>query len=134
MHRRPPSRFSLAAHPLLVADVVTTGRLSDVPVSQTTQAFSYPPPFFSISSNGEVNAIVWVLDADTYVHRSNSTGQPAVLRAYDARGLSREIYNSNQNFPRDNAGKAVKFTVPTVVNGKVYVGTQGELTVYGLLN
>jgi len=111
----------------------TTGLLSNKPVSQTTQVFLYQPPFLSVSSNGERDAIVWALDADTYNHRSNSTGQPAVLRAFDARDLSREIYSSNQNFPRDRAGKAVKFAVPTVVNGKVYVGTQDELTVYGLL-
>ena len=119
----------------------STGRLSDVPVSQTAQVFLYyPPPFFSISSNGLTNAIVWALDPDTYVHSSSpnsssgqSGGQPAVLRAFDARDLSREIYNSSENFPRDNAGKGVKFAVPTVVNGKVYVGTQDELAVYGLL-
>lgn len=112
----------------------STGRLSDVPVSQSAEVFLYPPPFFSISSNGESNAIVWALDTGSYVHRSNSTGQPAVLRAFDARNLSREIYNSSENFPQDNAGKAVKFAVPTVANGKVYVGTQAELTVYGLLH
>lgn len=85
-----------------------------------------------ISSNGTNNAILWLIDtsgAQTWLAAS----APAILRAYDPNNLSNEIYSSAAVTPRDTAGPAVKFTVPTVANGKVYVGTQTELDVYGLL-
>jgi uncharacterized protein (TIGR03437 family) len=75
----------------------------------------------AISANGTANAIVWALDA------------AGVLRALDAGNLGNEVYNSNQNAARDALGPYVKFTVPTIVNGKVYAGTQNSLVVYGLL-
>ena len=47
--------------------------------------------------------------------------------------MAHKLYNTEQNSNRDRAGVALRFVIPTVVNGKVYVGTKGEVDVYGLL-
>jgi len=108
------------------------GVLQSVPdASQSPETLGPQGATPVLSSNQANDAIVWVIDS------SGAHGTPntrAVLRAFDAGNLSNEIYNSAVLASRDDAGLAVKFTVPTVANGKVYVGTQGELDVYGLLH
>ncbi|MGB7845950.1 MAG: hypothetical protein WBL63_10070 [Candidatus Acidiferrum sp.] len=119
----------------------TTGRFNGAPSSQSSTSYGFPGATPSLSSNGTTNAIVWALD-NTYYCTPQSPGCAAtVLHAYDATNLATELWNSSQAAGnRDMAGHAVKFTVPTVANGKVYVGTRGndstvlgELEVYGLL-
>ena len=57
---------------------------------------------------------------------------PAILHAYDALDLSHDLYSSDR-VPADQLDGAVKFAVPTVASGRVYVGTQSSLAVFGLL-
>jgi hypothetical protein len=81
----------------------------------------------SISAAGTANGIVWALDSKLYCTSQSSGCGPVVLHAYDATNLGTELWNSAAN-AADAAGNAVKFTVPTVANGKVYVGTRGNNT------
>ena len=82
----------------------------------------YPPPTPSISADGEKNAIVWAVESGVY----------GVLHAYNASSLS-EIYNSNENAGRDRFTEN-KFITPLIANGKVFVGTQIGVVVFGPLH
>lgn len=73
----------------------------------------------SVSANGTSNGIVWAIEG----------GSPAVLHALDALTLN-ELWNSSQT-DADNPGGYVNFTVPTIANGRVYLPSSGELSVYG---
>src|SRR4029077_18297508 len=94
----------------------------------------FPGTTPSISSNGTAagTAILWAIDSSQYGSPGPGPG-PAVLHALDAETTLTELWNSTQAANnRDRAGNAVKFSVPTIVNGKVYVGTSTEVDVYGL--
>ncbi len=108
--------------------LITNGLLSTKPISQSVRTFFYPGCTPSVSSNGASDGIVWVVQ-----FRGNHS--PAVLRAYDATDLTRELYASDQATKgRDHPGPATKFSVPTIANGKVYIATQTDLDAYGLLD
>jgi hypothetical protein len=102
---------------------LTNGQLSTTPIAQGNQQYVYPGGNMSVSSNGANGGILWAIEA----------GTANILHAYDAMNVSNELYNSNQAGGRDNFGAAAKFTVPTVINGKVYVAGKTELAVFGLL-
>jgi hypothetical protein len=111
---------------------IRNGRLTRPAASQTQPVYSLTRNTVSISANGDKNGIVWAVQTDAY-YTSKPAG-PAILHAYDARNLGHELYNSNQRLVRDNPGPASKFTVPTIANGKVFIGTANQLSVYGLLS
>ena len=110
---------------------LSNGTLSTNSVSQSPGLFlvGCTP---SISANGAASGIAWAIERQDSLD-SQPGSQPAILHAYDGTNLASELYNSTQNAARDQAGAAVKFQVPTIANGKVYVGTQTELDIYGLL-
>ena len=84
----------------------------------------------SISANGTKDAIVWLLDNSGF-----ATSAPATLHAYDAADITRELFASPAvATDAQAAAPAVKFTVPAVANGHVFVGGQGAVTSYGLVN
>ncbi len=95
--------------------------------SISTHIYNFPGATPSVSASGTHNGLVWALDDNSYCTQQSSSCGPAVLHAYDATDLATELWNSSTN-PADAAGYAVKFTVPTVANGRVYVGTRGNNT------
>ena len=104
----------------------TNARMNAGAVSRSANTFRYPGTSPSISANGTTHGILWATE----------NVDPAVLHAYDASDLSRELYNSNQApNSRDHFGSNAKFSVPTVANGKVYVATTGgTVGAFGLFN
>jgi len=111
----------------LVAFKLSGGVLTTSPTSQGPKYYNYPGPTPSVSSNGTANGIVWAVEGDNY-----SFGGPATLQAYDATNLANELYDSGATNGRDSMGPGVKFAVPTIANGHVFVGTGSELDVFGL--
>jgi len=112
---------SLVAYQLSPA----TGKLSFAGASP--KEFGFPGTTVSVSSQGTANGIVWLLDNAGYCTHSAPTCAPTVLHAFDAGAVGNELWNS-ANQTKDAAGYAVKFTVPTIANGKVYVPTRGNNT------
>lgn len=83
----------------------------------------------AISANGTSDAILWAIDNSYYYN------DPGVLYAFDATNLANELYDSSQAAnSRDAAAVAIKFTVPTIASGRVYVGGRNAVNVYGLLS
>jgi hypothetical protein len=116
--------YIIASDDFLSDFVVYHGRLPAQPTARGGYRFPNPGATPAVSADGTKNGIVWALETRVW----NDFGKrPAVLHAWDATDMGHELYSSGQN------GPALRFAVPTVVNGRVYVGTKGEVDVYGLL-
>jgi hypothetical protein len=107
---------------------LSNGKFNPTPTSQTTVVFAGGDNVGTnptVSANGSSNAIVWS------IQRNASSN--AVLHAFDATNLAKELYNSTQVASRDGMGTHQKYTPPLVINGRVYVSLKGKISVFGLL-
>lgn len=110
------------------------GLISPTPTSQSDNVYYYPGSTPAVSSNGNSNGIVWTIDNTFFQFPCCDEQSAQVMYAYDALDLTHLLYSTKQApNQRDKLGGAVKFTTPTVANGRVYVGSQGSLNAYGLL-
>jgi len=111
----------------LRAFALSNAMINPTPVSQTPDTVTFRGATPSISANGTTNGMAWELVP---------TPTPGVsgLRAYNADDLSQELYDSYVSWQAGAPDRIsfVKFVVPTIANGKVYVGTTDAVGVFGL--
>jgi hypothetical protein len=119
------SVFFAASGNRLKAFALTNGFFATNPISTGPRSFGSPGATPVVSANGTNNGIIWAM----------ANANPAVLTAYNPSNLTAELYNSAQAAAnRDRLTNGVKFTLPVVVNGKVYAGNQYRVSVFGLLS
>jgi len=121
--------YVLASKDYLSDFPVEKGKLTARPVVMGAQRFGNPGATPAVSANGTRDGIVWLIETKAW----NGADRPAVLHAYEAANVAHELYNTEQAPGRDRLGKTLRFTIPTVVNGRVYVETKGEVAVFGLM-
>jgi fibronectin type 3 domain-containing protein len=105
---------------------LSNGLLSTTPTSRSAATYGGRGGTMAVSANGSASGILWAL-------QTTGSASPGVLHAYDAGNLGNELYNSSQAGPRDTLDIWSKFSLPLVANGKVFVNSVSQLTVYGLL-
>ncbi len=124
--RDGPILYSHSVNAPIAAWRLVGGNLVSTPFASSTDGFPVPYQGMALSANGYLagTGVLWVL-APTGSPRS-----PAILHTYNADGRE-ETWNSRVN-ESDAVGSYMKFTNPTVANGKVYVPTgDNQLVVYG---
>ena len=113
----------------LEAIALTNGALAGNSIlTNKARTFNFPGVTPSISASGTNNGIVWA------IQMPSTLGSAATLVACNATNFTTELYNSGQAAGnRDQLGAGVKFAVPTVADGKVFVGSSNSVSVFGLL-
>ena len=112
-------------HAAIEAYSINDGLLSTTPVLKTTHSYNFPS-LLSISANGQQNGILWA--AEQIFNGATDLG--SVLGAFNASNLEPLYSSPSSGTHVIDPGTSLSF--PMVVNGKVYLGTQVNMTVFGL--
>ena len=110
---------------------ISNASIASSPSSKSSDTYTFPGSNTVVSASGSTGGVLWAIDTNKSGTNGRANG-PFVLRAYDATNLATRLWSSDA-IGANAGGNAVKFSVPTVANGKVYVPGQTQLTVYGLL-
>jgi hypothetical protein len=106
---------------------LSNGLMSGINVlTNKNRTYNFPGATPSISASGTNDGIVWA------IQMPSTLGNPGVLVACNATNFTTELYTSTNNASRDQLGAGVKFAVPTVADGKVFVGCSNSVFVFGL--
>jgi hypothetical protein len=106
---------------------IANGAIATPQFATSTNTFPARGGIPAVSANGTAGGVVWIID---YTGWQNGTA--SILDAYDATNVGTLLFSS-PGTGTGSAGLAVKFTTPTVANGRVYVGGQYSFSVFGLL-
>lgn len=101
---------------------ISAATLNTAPTAESSEVLPNLGAVPTISANGAANGLVWI---------NNYDGQ-AELQCFDAGTLNKVYDNAQVTF--DQAGPWEEFSVPTVANSKVYLGTGTNVSVYGELS
>jgi hypothetical protein len=135
--------LGVVPYPIFQYPLVTTGSSGPIVNSAavpTTSVFCQysPTPSISSSGTGAGSGILWGIE-----HRNSDnpgsgdcagTGEGSALHAFNATGngtAMSELYNSSLSLSKDLSSPA-QFSTPTVFHGRVYIGTIGQVYVFGL--
>jgi hypothetical protein len=131
------TRYSLCSTANSQYPIDSTCGESESAVDSTPTSVIFPngvTPSISAASATATDAILWALWGDGSTLTTSGTPKVAVLYAFDAAdtpksGVLKELFTSGTTGSNAMTTAATKFSVPTVANGCVYIGTQGTVGV-----
>src|SRR6202011_615397 len=88
--------YYYASEDALKEFVVENGRLSTAPSHRSLEKSLFSGDTPTVSASGNANGVVWIVDTRAW----NRGGTHALLRAYDALNVQRQLYSSDQNSTR----------------------------------